>query len=74
MRTAKQIFEDELSGEPLSQSVVIYAIKLAMQESIIESAKTAKTKLVENVLQPYGDITVNRIVDKDSILKLIKNI
>lgn len=74
MRTAKQIFEDELSGEPLCQEAVIYAIKLAMQEAIIESATVAKTKLVENVLQPYGDTTINRIVDKDSILKLIKNI
>lgn len=74
MRTAKQIFEDELSGEPLSQSVVIYAIKLAMQEAIIESAKTAKTKFVENVLQPYGDITKNRVVDQDSILKLINKV
>lgn len=74
MRNSKQIFEDELSGDPLCQEAVIYAIKLAMKEAIKESAKVAKTKLVENVLQPYGDMTVNRIVDKDSILKLINKI
>ena len=74
MRTAKQIFEEELSGEPLCQEAVIYAIKLAMKEAIIESAKVATTKLIETILQPYGDITKNRVVDQDSILKLINKV
>ena len=74
MRTAKQIFDEELSGEPLSQDVVIYAIKFAMKEAIIESAKVATTKLVETILQPYGDVTKNRVVDQDSILKLINKV
>ncbi len=74
MRTAKQIFDEELSGEPLSQDVVIYAIKFAMKEAIIESAKVATTKLVETILQPYGDITKNRVVDQDSIFKLINKV
>ena len=74
MRTAQTIFDEELSGEPLSQDVVIYAIKFAMKEAIIESAKVATTKLVETILQPYGDITKNRVVDQDSILKLINKV
>ena len=74
MRTAKQIFYEELSGEPLSEDIVICAIELAMKEAIKESAKVATTKLVETILQPYGDITVNRVVDQDSILKLINKI
>jgi len=32
MRTAKEIFEEELSGEPLTQESVIEAIRLARRE------------------------------------------
>jgi hypothetical protein len=32
MRTASQIFEEELSGEPLTQESVIEGIKLARKE------------------------------------------
>ena len=34
LRTAKDIFEEELSGEPLSQDMVIMAIQIAQQEII----------------------------------------
>jgi len=71
MRTAKQIFFDELSGEPLSEDAVIWAIKRAMIESIRECAIIAKTKTVQTINQPYGDVVYSKIVDKDSMLKLI---
>lgn len=74
MRTAKQIFEEELSGEPLYQEVVIEAIRLAQIEAIKECAKIAKTKLIQTISQPYGDTGYERIVDKDSILNLIKKL
>lgn len=32
VRTAKEIFEEELSGEPLHQDVVIEAIQIAQME------------------------------------------
>jgi len=32
IRTAKEIFEEELSGEPLEESVVILAIQIAQRE------------------------------------------
>jgi hypothetical protein len=32
LRTAKEIFEEELSGEPLHQDVVIEAIQIAQKE------------------------------------------
>lgn len=74
MRTAKQIFEEELSGEPLSQDIVEYAIKTAMIEAIRECANVAKTKLIQTVSQPYGSTVYERVVDKDSILDLIKKL
>lgn len=74
MRTAKQIFEEELSGEPLSQDIVECVIELAMKEAIKECAKVAKTKLIQTVSQPYGDTVYERIVNKDSILDLIKKL
>ena len=39
MRTASQIFEEELSGEPLTQESVIEAIKIAQLETIEESCR-----------------------------------
>lgn len=34
MRTSKEIFEEELSGEPLTQESVIEAIQIAREEII----------------------------------------
>ena len=36
MRTAKQIFEEELAGEPLTQESIIEAIRIARQEVYTE--------------------------------------
>ena len=39
MRTALEIFEEELSGEPLTQESVIEAIKIAQLDAIEETIK-----------------------------------
>lgn len=70
MRTAQNIFDDELSGEPLSEDVVIEAIKLAQTEAIIEASRLARGYIV----QPTVNGGKRAAVDKSSILELIKKI
>lgn len=70
MRTSKQIFDEELSGEPLSEDVVVEAIKIAMKEAICESANAAKAYTMQ--------LSVNEgkraVVNKSSILDLIQKL
>ena len=51
MKTAKDWFEEELSGEPLTQESVIEVIKMIQEEVIEEACKTCieNTVLVENM-------------------------
>lgn len=44
VRAAKQIFEEELSGEPLTQESVIESIKQAQLEAIEETVKLCAEK------------------------------
>lgn len=70
MRTAQKIFDDELSGEPLSEDVVIEAIKTAMKEAIEQSAHDA----LGYIIQPTLNGGSRACVSKESILKLLKKI
>lgn len=70
MRTAQTIFDDELSGEPLSEDVVVEAIKIAMSEAIKESVNVAKAY----TFQPTVNGSKRAAVNKESILELLKKI
>jgi len=70
MRTAQNIFDEELSGEPLSEDVVVEAIKLAMTEAIKESANEARAYTIQNSVNEGKRATVN----KHSILDLIQKL
>jgi hypothetical protein len=70
MRNAKQIFDEELSGEPLSEDVVVEAIRIAMKESIQEAANVAKAYTIQNSLNEGKRAAVN----KHSILDLIQKL
>ena len=81
MRTAKEWFEEELSGEPLTQESVIEVIKMVQKETgnealdmAAESATVVHIDLVDNTEFDYTDVLVDSDVDirvsKDSILKL----
>jgi len=47
MRSAKKIFEEELSGEPLSQDSVVLAIQIAQEEVIKRSVIIAEIKYAQ---------------------------
>jgi len=70
MRTAQNIFNEELSGEPLSEDVVVEAIKIAMKEAITESANEAKAYTMQNSVNECKRAAVN----KHSILDLIQKL
>jgi len=70
MRTAQNIFNEELSGEPLSEDVIVEAIKIAMKEAITESANEAKAYVIQNSINEGKRAAVN----KHSILDLIQKI
>lgn len=70
MRTSQNIFNEELSGEPLSEDVVVEAIKIAMTEAIQEAANEARAYL----RKPSINEGVKAIVNKNSILDLIQKL
>ena len=70
MRTAQNIFDEELSGEPLSEDVVVETIKIAMKEAINESITVARAYIV----QPTVNGVERAVVDKSSILELIQKL
>jgi len=70
MRTSKQIFDDELSGEPLSEDVVVEAIKIAMTEAIQEAANEARAYTIQNSVNDGK----RAVVSKMSILDLIQKL
>ena len=81
MRTAKEWFEEELSGEPLTQESVIEVLEMIQKETwnealdmAAESATVVHIDLVDNTEFDYTDVLVDSDVDirvsKDSILKL----
>ena len=81
MRSAKDWFEEELSGEPLTQESVIEVLEMVQKETwnealdkAAESATVVHIDLVDNTEFDYTDVLVDSDVDirvsKDSILKL----
>lgn len=81
MRTPKEWFEEELSGEPLTQESVIEVLEMIQKETwnealdmAAESATVVHIDLVDNTEFDYTDVLVDSDVDirvsKDSILKL----
>ena len=81
MKTAKEWFEEELSGEPLTQESVIEVLERVQKEAwnealdkAAESATVVHIDLVDNTEFDYTDVLVDSDVDirvsKDSILKL----
>jgi len=70
MRTAQNIFDEELSGEPLSEDVVVDAIKIAMTEVIQEAANEARAYTIQNSVNDGKRAVVN----KHSILDLIQKL
>ena len=81
MRTAKEWFEEELSGEPLTQESVIEVLEMVQKETwnealdmAAESATVVHIDLVDNTEFDYTDVLVDSDVDirvsKQSILKL----
>ena len=65
MKTAKEWFEEELSGEPLTQESVIEVLEMIQKETWNE----ALDKAAENAELVECD-TMEFYVDKQSILKL----
>jgi len=70
MRTAQNIFDEELSGEPLSEDVVVDAIKIAMTEVIQEAANEARAYTIQNSVNDGK----RAVVSKMSILDLIQKL
>ena len=81
MRTPKEWFEEELSGEPLTQESVIEVLEMVKKETwnealdmAAESATVVHIDLVDNIEFDYTDVLVDDDVDirvsKQSILKL----
>ena len=70
MRAAQNIFDEELSGEPLSEDVVVEAIRIAMKEAIQEAANVAKAY----TFQPTVNGGKRAAVNKESILELLKKL
>ena len=81
MKTAKEWFEEELSGEPLTQESIIEVLEMVQKETwnealdmAAESATVVHIDLVDNTEFDYTDVLVDSDVDirvsKDSILKL----
>lgn len=81
MLTAKEWFEEELSGEPLTQESVIEVLEMIQKETwneaidkAAENATVVHIDLVDNTEFDYTDVLVDSDVDirvsKDSILKL----
>ena len=81
MKTPKEWFEEELSGEPLTQESVIEVLEMVQEETWNEaldmaavSATVVHIDLVDNTEFDYTDVLVDSDVDirvsKDSILKL----
>ena len=75
MITAKEIFEEELSGEPLTQESVIEVIKNAQIEAIEETCK--RCSIEARISYDYSDCgntgseyPPSPKVDKISILKV----
>ena len=73
MKRAKEIFEEELSGEPLTQESVIEAIKIVQLEAIEETCKVcaenARIKQERGIFCQYVK-TIS--IDKESILNCIE--
>jgi len=67
MRTAQTIFNEELSGEPLSEDVVVNALKIAQKEALLQAANDA----LAYTMQSSANGGVRAYVSKESILKLI---
>ena len=66
MRTPKEWFEEELSGEPLTQESVIEVLEMVQKEAWNEALdKTAESADVIDL-----GIEGNAVVDLNSILKL----
>lgn len=82
MRSAKDWFEDELSGEPLTQESVIEVIKMIQEEVIEETCNVCanNAKLLfhdgfwkkNSELEYYQSGENNLQISKESILKCIK--
>ena len=73
MKTAKDWFEEELSGEPLTQESVIEVIKMIQEETWNEALdKAADSVRIEE--PQYSNLTPRQLskikVSKQSILKL----
>ncbi len=66
MKTPKEWFEEELSGEPLTQESVIEVLEMIQKETWNE----ALDKAVENADVTDLGIEGNAVVDLNSILKL----
>ena len=75
MKTAKDWFEEELSGEPLTQESVIEVLEMVQKETWNEAldmaaenvSYTKESYVDKDGLWDYKDTTET---DKDSILKL----
>ena len=81
MRTPKEWFEEELSGEPLTQESVIEVLEMIQKETwneaidkAAENATVVHIDLVDNTEFDYTDVLIDDDVDirvsKQSILKL----
>ena len=81
MKTPKEWFEEELSGEPLTQESVIEVIKMVQKETwnaaidkAAESATVIHIDLTNDTEFDYTDVLIDDDVDirvsKQSILKL----
>jgi len=62
MRSAKQIFEEELLGEPLTQESVIEAIKIARDELCAEVQQMIRNNIPSTKI-------LFRILTDDNLLK-----
>ena len=75
MKSAKKIFEQELSGEPLHQSVVIEAIQLAQMIAIKSTTKLAEKYYTEwyiknmVIISPIEFKNITKEIIKDLNLK-----
>jgi len=83
IKTAKQIFDEELSGEPLTEDSVIEVIKFAQKDAIRKTVKECAENAYCDMIHPpdedYPELEESEyMVVKSSILsvadKLIKEL
>ena len=72
LRTAKEIFDEELSGEPLTEESVIEVIKIVQKETINETVRECAQNASVNVFREGDDYIAH--IKISSILLVAKKL